>query len=154
MTLRYNRPLYTSLPLVGNHFFYFWKNIFIYFWERPSVSKGGAERKGDRIRSRLQALSCQHRASRRAQTHKPRDHDLSLSRSLNQLNHPGAPLGWNFCNLLYRQWPREVVLGQLIHNWPVHRFSVDKVTAGAVGTCTSPWSWAVSPAEVQQGPLP
>ena len=48
------------------------------------MSQRGAEREGDRIRSRLQALSCQHRARHRAQTHKPRDHDLS------PLTHPGT----------------------------------------------------------------
>ena len=37
----------------------------------------GTEREGDRIRSSLQALSCQHRARRGARTHGPRDHDLS-----------------------------------------------------------------------------
>ena len=69
--------------------------MFIYFWdrERQSVSGGGAERERHthRIRSRLQARSCQHRAWRGAQTHGPRDHDLSWSWTLNQLSHPGAP---------------------------------------------------------------
>ena len=40
---------------------------------------------------RLHALSCQHRARHGARTHKLRDHDLSPSRMLNQLSHPGAP---------------------------------------------------------------
>ena len=34
---------------------------------------------------------CQHRAQRGAQTHKPRDHDVSQSWMLNRLSHPGAP---------------------------------------------------------------
>ena len=43
------------------------------------------------MRSRLQALSCQYKARCGAQTHKPRDHDLSRSEMLNRLSHPGAP---------------------------------------------------------------
>ena len=56
----------------------------------------GRERGRHRSRSRLQALSCQHRARRGARTHRPRDHDLSRSRMLNPLSHPGAP---HMCNL-------------------------------------------------------
>ena len=69
--------------------------MFVYFWERQkqSVNRGGAERARGRyrIRSRLRALSCQHRAQRGARTHKPEDHDPSRSQKLNQLSHPGAP---------------------------------------------------------------
>ena len=55
------------------------------------MSARRAEREREtRIWSRLQALSCQHRAWHGAQTHGPRDHDLSRSRMLNQLSHPGA----------------------------------------------------------------
>ena len=43
------------------------------------------------IWNRLQALSCQHRARRGAWTHRPRDHDLSRSRTPNRLSHPGTP---------------------------------------------------------------
>ena len=77
---------------------FFLKKIFIYFWEkeRQSVRGGGTERERERGRhrnwSRLQALSCQHRAGCRARTHEPRDHDLSRSQMLNWLSHPGAPL--------------------------------------------------------------
>ena len=42
--------------------------------------------------SRLQPPSGQHRARRRARTHKLRDHDLSRSQTLNQLSHPGTPV--------------------------------------------------------------
>ena len=49
------------------------------------------ERGRHRITSRLQVPSCQHRARCRARTHGTRDHDLSRSRSLNRLSHPGAP---------------------------------------------------------------
>ena len=59
--------------------------------ERQNVSGGRVEREGDRIWSRLQAPSCQHRAWHGAWTHEPRDHDLSQSRTLNWLNHLGAP---------------------------------------------------------------
>ena len=58
------------------------------------MSRGGAEREGERhrIQSRLQALSCQHRARCGARTHRLWDHDLSQSRTPNRLSHPGAPL--------------------------------------------------------------
>ena len=51
----------------------------------------GRERGRHRIGSRLQALSHQPRARRGARTHGPRDRDLSWSRTLNRLSHPGAP---------------------------------------------------------------
>ena len=68
---------------------------FIYYWEteRQSMSRGGAERGGDRIWSRLQALSCEHRVPRWAWTHEPWDYDLSQNWTLNQLSYPGAPRG-------------------------------------------------------------
>ena len=50
------------------------------------------ERGRPRIGSRLQAPNCQHRAWCGAQTHKPQDHDLGRSQTLNQLSHPGAPV--------------------------------------------------------------
>ena len=62
------------------------------------MNEGGSERGRHRIWNRLQALSCQHRARRGAQTHGPRDHDLSRSRPLNRLSHPGAPI------FLYKVW--------------------------------------------------
>ena len=65
----------------------------VYFRERERQSKWGRGREWRRRRiwSRLQALSCQHRAWRGTQTHEPWDRDLSRSRMLNQLSHPGAP---------------------------------------------------------------
>ena len=47
--------------------------MLIYFRdrERQRTSGGGADRGRDRIRNRLQALSCQHRAGLGALTHKP-----------------------------------------------------------------------------------
>ena len=63
--------------------------MFTYFWkgERQSASGGEAKRGRHRIWSRLQFLSCQHRTWRRAQIHKPQDHDLSQVWTLNQLSH-------------------------------------------------------------------
>ena len=60
--------------------------------EREREHKWGRvrERERHRIWSRLQTLSCQHRAWRRTQTHWLWNHDLSRSQMLNQLNHPGA----------------------------------------------------------------
>ena len=70
--------------------------MYIYFWdrERQSMNGGGSERGRHRIWNRLQALSCQHRAWCGARTHGPQDHDLSRSRPLNRLSHPGAPGLW------------------------------------------------------------
>ena len=50
----------------------------------------GRDRGRHRIRSSLQALSCQHRARRGARTHRPRDHDPTRSWPLNRQSHPGA----------------------------------------------------------------
>ena len=66
--------------------------MFIYFWDRERAWTGkGSERGRHRIWSRLQALSCQHRARRKAWTHQLWDHDLSWSWMLNRLSHPSAP---------------------------------------------------------------
>ena len=65
--------------------------MFIYFWERPSMSGGGAEREGDTDSKAGSGLSCQHTAQRGARTHELWDHDLSRSQTLNWLSHPGAP---------------------------------------------------------------
>ena len=50
----------------------------------------GRERGRHRIRSGLQAPSCQHRARHGARTHGPRDRALSRSRTLDRLSHPDA----------------------------------------------------------------
>ena len=78
--------------------FLFFKYIFLMFIfdgererKRQSTSGEGIDREGDRVRSRLQALICQHRAQHRAQTHEPWDHYLSQSQVLNRLSHPGTP---------------------------------------------------------------
>ncbi|VFV25970.1 Hypothetical predicted protein [Lynx pardinus] len=53
--------------------------------QRETEHKWGRdrERRRHRIRSRLQALSYQHRARRGARTHEPQDHDLSHSTGFN-----------------------------------------------------------------------
>ena len=86
---------------------------FIHFWERKTETERrrgrGKEREGDTESEAGSRLSCQHRAWRRAWTHKPRDHDLSRSWTLNRLSHPGAPtktslIGeWTICGT-YKQW--------------------------------------------------
>ena len=68
--------------------------MFLFIFERQSMRHEwgrGRERGRHRIQSRLQALSCQHRAQCRARTHKPQDHDLSRGQMLNRLSNPGTP---------------------------------------------------------------
>ena len=68
--------------------------MFISFWEtdrQTECEQGRARGRGrHRSWSRLQALSCQHRARHEARTHGPRDHDLSWRWMLKQLSHPGT----------------------------------------------------------------
>ena len=62
--------------------------------ERQSMSGGGAERRGDtesEAGSRLRAVGTGPDAGLEP-TDQLRDHDLSQSRTLNRLSHPGAPL--------------------------------------------------------------
>ena len=66
--------------------------MFVFERERASEQRRGRGRGRHRIWSRLQGLSCQHRAWHGTQTHDPWDHDLSQSRTLNRLSHPGAPI--------------------------------------------------------------
>ena len=68
-------------------------NVFLKFISERERQGQGAERERGRhrIQSRLQALSCQPRVRRGAETHEPWDHDLSPSWPLNWLSHPGAP---------------------------------------------------------------
>ena len=76
-------------------FFYFYFLTFIHLWEterdRTRVGKGQREGDTHTQRSRLKAPSCQHRAPHKAQTQELWDHDLSQSRILNWLSHPGTP---------------------------------------------------------------
>ena len=75
-------------------FLIFFFNVYLFLRDRDwqSTSGEGRERRRQRIRSRLQALSCQHTAQCGAQTHKPWDYDLSRSWMLNWLSQPGACL--------------------------------------------------------------
>ena len=64
------------------------KNLMFYLFlrkrERERDSTSGEGQKGrHRIWSRVQALSCQHRARHGAQTHEPWDYDLSRNQTLN-----------------------------------------------------------------------
>ena len=69
-------------------------NVYLFLRQRETKHEWGRvrERGKHRIWSRLQALSCQHRARCRARTHGPWDNDLSRSRTLNRLSHPGSPV--------------------------------------------------------------
>ena len=55
------------------------------------MSREGAEREGDTESEAGSKLSAQSLICG-ARTHKPQVHDLSQSRTLNRLRHPGAPL--------------------------------------------------------------
>ena len=76
-----------------------WGSLSIFFnvyWflrerERECVSGEGAEKETQNPKPAPSSeLSAQ--SPRGARTHGPRDHDLSRSRTLNQLSHPGAPV--------------------------------------------------------------
>ena len=71
----------------------FFFNVYLFLRQRETEHEQGRgrERGRHRIGSRLQALSHQPRARRGARTHRPRDRDLSWSRTLNRLSQPGAP---------------------------------------------------------------
>ena len=79
-----------KLPKLINKYRFFFNFFNVYLFLIEHEWGRGRERGRPRIRSRLQALSCQHRARRGARTHRLRDHDLSRSRTLNRLSHPGA----------------------------------------------------------------
>ena len=92
-----------SMPVSYKLMGQFFKNfvlMFIYFWETECKRGRGREKGRPRIQSRLQALSRQHRARCGARTHGLWDHDLSRSRTLNRLSHPGAPSSYLF---LYKE---------------------------------------------------
>ena len=91
--------------LIRSLFFYFFFNIYLFLRQRETEHEWGRvrERGRHRIWNRLQALSCQHRARRGAWTHGPRDHDLSQSRPLNRLSHPGAPKDFFFLMFIFQR---------------------------------------------------
>ena len=72
-------------------YFILFQCLFIFETETEHEWGRGRERGRHRIGSRLQALSHQLRAQHGAWTHGPWDRDLSWSRTLNRLSHPGAP---------------------------------------------------------------
>ena len=80
-------------------FYLFLKFLCLFLFESETEHEQGRGRERGKhwIRSRLQALSCQHRAWFGFWPQEPWDHDLSRSWKLNQLSHPGAPL---FCYFL------------------------------------------------------
>ena len=80
--------------------------------DRAGEGEGQNQRERHTIPNRLQALSCQHRAPHRAQTHRLRDHDLSRSRTPNRLSHPGAPSLWFILNkiLCFYRLPNFIVV--------------------------------------------
>ena len=120
-----SQSIYPYVKLV-----YFFKKFFltfIYFFEterdRAWMGEGQRERGRHRIQNRLQALSCRHRARSRAQTHRPRDHDLSRSWTLNWLSHPDAPKISVFCSFVFLCLPppqnvSPISAGGLIHRIP------------------------------------
>ena len=60
------------------------------------MGEGQRESQRHRNQSRLQTLSCQHRARCEAGNHEPWGHDLSRSLTLNWLSHPGTPMFYWF----------------------------------------------------------
>ena len=118
--------------------------LFIFETERDRHEQGrGRERGRHRIRSRPQALSCQHRARHGARTHRPRDRDLSRSRTLNRLSHPGAPtpdqlkrrflrsasLYWGAQNIVVRDsWARLSIVTSWLHHFLAIRSWISQLT--------------------------
>ena len=96
----------------------------IHLFLRHSEREERAEREGDRIRSGLQALSCQHRAWHGARAHELRYHDLSWSQRSTDWA-PRAPrfhafFGNNtgYLNSSFQQPPRTPGGA---HSYPSHR---------------------------------
>ena len=90
--------------------------MFIFEGETECKWRRGRERGRHRICSRLQALSCQHRAWHGARTHEPQDHALSWSRTLNRLSHPGAPGIW-YLNLYWVIALLSLLWGKATHTY-------------------------------------
>ena len=86
--------------------FKFFFNVYLFLIQRETEHEWERARKRGRhrIRNRLQALNCQHRARRGARTHRPQDHDPSQRRTPNRLSHPSAP-GCSFLKMLIRGVP-------------------------------------------------
>ena len=116
-------------------FFVFFFLTFIIGRQRETEHEHGRgrERRGHRIWSRFQALSCQHRVWRGAGTHKPWDHDLSRSWCPPYWA-TQAPLKKFFLNvyLFLRDWER-----QSMSRGGAEREGDTESEAGS-------WLWAVS----------
>ena len=72
------------------------------------MQAGEGQREGDRIQGRLHAVLAEPDCG--VPTHKPRDPDLSQSRRLHRLSHPGAPVNLNI-HVMQPGWPFVVELG-------------------------------------------
>ena len=98
-----------------------WLFLNIYFWETACLCacacKTGRGRER-RTEDPKWALSWQQRARCGAQTHKPQDHDLFRSHTLNQLSHPCAPnRSWIFvsCPLRFKILDDTIILSERRH---------------------------------------
>lgn len=82
-----------SYILLWHNIFFLFFNVYLFLRdrERQHEWRRGRERGRHRTWSRLQALRCQHRARCGAGTHRPWNHDLSRSQTLNWLSPPDAP---------------------------------------------------------------
>ena len=80
---------YTEILSDVSFFFFL---MFVHFWKTEHKQGWGGERGGHRIRRRLQALSCQHQSPTWGSNSRTvRSWPEPRSRTLNRLNHPGAP---------------------------------------------------------------
>ena len=80
-------------PLFLKYFF----NVYLFLRQREtSMNGGGAEREGDTESEAAPGSELSAQSPMQARTHRPRDHDPSRSRKLNQLSHPGAPISHSF----------------------------------------------------------
>ena len=88
----------------------------VYFWERKrqNVSREGAEREGDTEFRQAPGSELSAQNLSRSPTHEPQDQDLSWSRTLNPLSHPGT--------FWFSIWILILIL-QAYHDWLLTTFS-------------------------------
>ena len=102
-----------SLIMSANLIYAYWFFYCLVLRERERETEHewgrGRERGRHRIWSRIQALSCQHRALCRAGTLEPLDHHLSQSPMPNWLSHSGAPYACWFLDLLFTRYQEKGV---------------------------------------------
>ena len=95
LTLWWESDLVFAASRAQPLFFFFFKffNVCLFLRARETECEWGRsrERGRHRKRSRLQAPCCQHPLCCRARTHEGGNHDLSRTRTLNRLSHPGVP---------------------------------------------------------------